>query len=49
MLNLQNQPRDFGFQVGDLYTEINGNIIGIKYTLGRDQTWWGDGTMVSQL
>jgi hypothetical protein len=49
MFNLQNQSTDFGFQVGDFSTEINRNIVGIKYIFEEIKTWQRNGTKVSCL
>jgi len=49
MFNLQNQSTDFGFKVGDFSTEINGNIIGIKYIFDKIKNWQRNGTNVSRL
>jgi len=49
MFNLQNQSTDFGFQVGDFSTEINRNIVGIKYIFEEIKTWQRNGTKVSRL
>lgn len=41
MFNLQSQLTDFGFQVGDFCTDINGNIVGIKYLFEKIKTGRG--------